>query len=136
MIHLEQALQTRWAEDASLSEWFPPQKVWTLTADSRRVPRVEILCCGEERAWLTPQAEFLERVRTTFTLWHESYGILRQAVDRVKAVFDRATFDLGDGARLIRLAYHSQDLARDARGCWKGEVSFTGLAVRPVAVTG
>ncbi len=132
MITLEQALRTRWQQDATLADLVPVNDVWTDWSDATQVPRAEITATGEDRVWITSHAEIAERVRVTVRVWQGSFERLRCTVNRIKELFDRASFDLGDNARVLRLTYRRDDLARQEQGLWRGEITFDGLALRPV----
>lgn len=133
-MRLEQALHERWAADARLAELIPPANVWTGWQTPTPLPSASLLCVGEDHLWLTPKREWAERVRITVTIWSESFDRLRKAIDRVKVVFNRASFDLGDGARVIRMTVHRTTLHREEHEVWRGEVSFNALALRPATV--
>ncbi|HOA50682.1 MAG: hypothetical protein WBH86_09035 [Thermogutta sp.] len=132
MITLEQALRTRWQDDPTLAALLPVNYVWTNWSDVAQVPRAEITAAGEDRVWLTSRAEVAERVRVTVEVWHNSFEKLRSTINRIKELFDRASFDLGDNARILRLTYQRDDMARQGYGLWRGEITFDGLALRPI----
>jgi len=132
MICLEQALRNRWKENAELADLIPVGHVWTDWSDPTQLPRAEITCSGEDRIWLTSHSEIAERVRVTVFVWHGSFQDVRSTVDRIKEVFDRTSFDLGEGARVLRLTYRREDVSQQQPGLWRGEVIFDGLALRPV----
>jgi hypothetical protein len=131
MMDLEKVLHDQWKDDSSLSALIPADHVWTEWSDPAQLPRAEIVCSGEDRLWLTSHSEIAERVRVTVLIWHTSFEKLRLIVNRIKAAYDRKSFDLGDDARILRLTYRREDISRhDA--WWQGEVIFEGLSLRPV----
>lgn len=131
MMDLEKVLRDQWKDDSSLSALIPADHVWTEWSDPTQLPRAEIVCSGEDRLWLTSHSEIAERVRVTVLIWHTSFEKLRLIVNRIKAAYDRKSFDLGDDARILRLTYRREDISRhDA--WWQGEVIFEGLSLRPV----
>lgn len=131
MIRLEKVLHDQWKSDSVLSELIPPDRIWTDWSDPTQLPRGEIVCSGEDRLWLTSHAEIVERVRVTVLIWHSSFEKLRQILDRIKTIYDRQSFDLRDGARILRLTYRRENLVRRDLS-WQGEIVFDGLALRPV----
>lgn len=131
MISLEKALYDQWTNDSDLTALLPADHVWTQWSDPAQIPRAEIICSGEDRLWITSHSEIAERVRVNVFIWHTSFETLRLIVERIKAVYDRKSFDLGDDARIVRLTYRRQDISRrDAS--WQGEIIFEGLSLRPI----
>jgi len=131
MIRLEKALHDQWKNDSDLSALIPADHVWTEWSDPTQFPRAEIICSGEDRLWITSHAEIAERVRVTVLIWHISFEKLRLIMDRIKAIYDRKSFDLGEDARILRLTYRRQDISRHDAS-WQGEIIFEGLSLRPV----
>lgn len=131
-MRLEEMLHQQWLTDETLSALLPGERVTTgWSQASTRLPRAVVNCRRRRRAWLDSTYRQADRVWVDVRIWSTAHPELLTLLERVAALFDGRSFELGDDARVLRMTRVGERVVRQPDGLWRGELVLSALVVRP-----
>ena len=114
-----EGIHQRWAATPALCAVLPATRLWTgISADSS-LPRAVVRLRSDKPLTACNDGAIVRGIGVRVQVFHGSYAAATTIVEQVKAAFERADFDLGDGNRVIDMRH--TDSAEDERadGVWR-----------------
>ena len=123
-MNLAQILHHRWAAAEPLNELLPAERVFTGTSV---VPDMPLAVIAPTRA--KPAVQFadgagLDTVGVSIDVYDPSYDASQAVLEAVKAAFDRISFDLAGGARVLYMRRTADHARQEPDGTWRTTIEF------------
>ena len=123
-MNLEQAIHQRWAADDVLAALLPAERVKTGRPSDSRVPYATVRREKNRTVLRTNAGDAVDEVTLRITVWHNDHDAGRTIVQKVKAAFDRGSFDLSGGDRVLQMCRTSDNARQHDDGLWQFDVKF------------
>ncbi len=123
-MNLAQILHHRWAAAEPLNELLPAERVFTGTSVVPAMPLAVISRCHTRPAVQFTDGAGLDTVGVRIELYDPSYDASQAVLEALKAAFDRTSFDLADGAKVLYMRRTADHARQEPDGTWRTTIEF------------
>lgn len=123
-MNLARMLHHRWANDERLNRLLPAQRVYTGTSVTPAMPVAVISRCQSEPAVQFANGGGLDTVAVRIELYDPSYEASLAVLDAMKRAFDRTSFELPGGGRVLFMRRTIDQTRQEPDGVWHTTIEF------------
>ena len=123
-MNLEQAIHQRWAATEELASLVPAENVSTGRRFHAALPYATIRRKAGRTVLRTNAQAALDEVVLEISVWHENHDAGRAAAEAVRAAFDRSSFTLAGGNRVMQMRRTADSTAQTQDGTWRMTIEF------------
>ena len=128
---LERAIHERWAANAALTALVPAGQVTTGRSSRAEVPYVTILREQTQTALRTNAGDTIDEITLRMNVWHHDYDAAREVLQAIRAAFDRSSFTLADGSRVLAMRRLTESALQHPDGAWQLTIRFLARVSPP-----
>ncbi len=120
-----ETIHQRWAADDTLDGLLPAARLITGTSADAVVPYATVTKKSARPVARHNDGSTVEHVGLRIEVFHEDHDAAATITDRIKAVFDRAAFDLTGGDKVIDMQRSNDYERQDDDGTWCMVIDYT-----------
>lgn len=130
MVSLLGTIHQRWAAAAPLSGLLPASRVYTGSSVAPAPPLALIKKESDRPLATYNDGSATAAVAVQIEVYHASYDAAAAIVEQVRAAFDNAAFDLGDGDRVIHMRRTNGAEEQTPDGVWQITTEFECIVLQ------
>jgi hypothetical protein len=123
-MNLAQVIHQRWAAAAALDELLPAARVYTGLSVDPTPPYAVISRPDQSPVSLLHDGSGVDAVMLRIQVYHDQYDAAAAIVEQVKAAFDRTSFELAGGDRVLSMRRTGDSEHQGEDGLWCLLVDF------------
>lgn len=123
-MNLEETIHQRWEASQPLEALLPAARLKTGLSPGDAMPYATLLRRRNRTTMRTNAGDAVDEAAVQIDVWCDNFDAGLAIVEQIKTTFDRSSFDLSGGARVVQMRRTRDASRQDADGAWRFTVEF------------